>query len=733
MVHRIHFRLTLLIFILIALIFTYPAFAEIKVFEKEVEAIVGEGQAQSQVESFALQRAKRLAVEEAGTYLSSLTVVKNYQLQKDEVTALASGIVRSVPVGLASIREANGVTYVKIKARIEVDTSILERDVKDIMKKKGTLKKLEETQQKVRELEDELKNVKSNSKSAELKRLEEMNAQAMALERERDSQRLFREEQALKAKGELSRVEADRFAKDRERQDRISKTLAEQEKAKREEAAAMAAEQDRIKRAQLENEQRWNDLARKAQVAQDQWGVIDDSLSLKQAVSEVKDLKREIANLKNRLDFQYNENTKNLQAAYAQQRTLTAAKLPPAPAPKDAFESTSEYNSRIMGYHMGVKERKKSADEAMEILNREEVLKLAETKVDYLGQQIRVFLPFIQRLHELQARKFAFPEGGAITVELGEPDADNERFPLRLQYDGKSWSEWWNYTDRNAAKDFYRTRTYLKTEGLFQIEEAEKLSPTLTAVRVTHLGTKEVRQFELETPRMFAEIAQFDAAKRQHVSAEKEGERAALAISRSTIIDKDGRFIAYVDGTVLDTQTNLMWAGKDSGDRLRRQKGESLISAASADQALEYCKIYRGGGYTDWRLPTLKELSGLFDRGLESRIKGSVFDTKVHITKLIEITHHEIVASEMKSKESGHSCFLGTCTTYYTYYSSLFDFASGNTFYDIKGSVLPVRSAKNDPFPNIEKQAEPSIDKQEDSYDKTKKVKKKKPKARQAG
>jgi len=87
----------------------------------------------------------------------------------------------------------------------------------------------------------------------------------------------------------------------------------------------------------------------------------------------------------------------------------------------------------------------------------------------------------------------------------------------------------------------------------------------------------------------------------------------------------------------------------------------------------------------------------------------------------------------MKSKESGHSCFLGTCTTYYTYYSSLFDFASGNTFYDIKGSVLPVRSAKNDPFPNIEKQAEPSIDKQEDSYDKTKKVKKKKPKARQAG
>ena len=53
----------------------------------------------------------------------------------------------------------------------------------------------------------------------------------------------------------------------------------------------MAAEQDRIKRAQLENEQRWNELARKAKLAQDQWVAIDDSLSLKQAVIEVKDMK----------------------------------------------------------------------------------------------------------------------------------------------------------------------------------------------------------------------------------------------------------------------------------------------------------------------------------------------------------------------------------------------------------------------------------------------------------
>jgi len=29
---------------------------------------------------------------------------------------------------------------------------------------------------------------------------------------------------------------------------------------------------------------------------------------------------------------------------------------------------------------------------------------------------------------------------------------------------------------------------------------------------------------------------------------------------------RDGRFIAYDNGTVLDTKTHLMWAAKDNGD-----------------------------------------------------------------------------------------------------------------------------------------------------------------------
>jgi hypothetical protein len=631
MIQRGCFWFLLCSFILAASTFICPAFAEIKVFEKEVEAIIGEGQSQSQVESLAIQRAKRMAVEEAGTYISTLTVVQNYQLQRDEVTAMASSVVRAVPIG-ASIRETNGVTYIKVRARIEVDTSTLDRQIEALMRDKGALEREEKALKRVRELEDQL----ANSKSPDMKRLEEFNAQALAVEREREKQRLFREEQALKAKGELSKAEADRLAREREMQERLNQRLAEQEKTKREEALALAAEQDRFRRAALESEQRFNDLARNGQLSQAQWVAIDDSLSIKQATGEIGDLKKEIANLETRLDWQYRENAKNLAAAYAQQRELMRAKRPLEPAPKDAFEATSEYKNRIARYERLVRNAEAEDRILLEKLDKERDLKLAEAKVGYLGQQIRVLTPFVERLRSLQGRKFVLPEGGTMRVDLGEPDADNNRFPMKLTYGDKSWSVWWYYRNRDLAKDFYRTKTYLKAEGLFQIEEATSLRPRLTASRVTHLGTKETMEFPLEKPRVFAEIKKFDSMKSQEGTAKGERETAAVDLARKTIINKDDRFIAYKDGTVLDTSYNLMWAAQDNGSELNWEK------------AKYYCENYGGGGYTDWRLPSLREIRTLYDKSKSKPSKCRWMFNEHVATDLIQFSCDQLWTSETK-------------------------------------------------------------------------------------
>jgi hypothetical protein len=69
-------------------------------------------------------------------------------------------------------------------------------------------------------------------------------------------------------------------------------------------------------------------------------------------------------------------------------------------------------------------------------------------------------------------------------------------------------------------------------------------------------------------------------------------------VVRSIQTGRDGRFIAYDNGTVLDTSTNLMWAAKDNGSNINWADAESN---------------YRGGGYTDWRMPTQDELAGLYD------------------------------------------------------------------------------------------------------------------------
>jgi hypothetical protein len=82
------------------------------------------------------------------------------------------------------------------------------------------------------------------------------------------------------------------------------------------------------------------------------------------------------------------------------------------------------------------------------------------------------------------------------------------------------------------------------------------------------------------------------------------------------------RFIASENGTVLDTRTKLMWATKDNGE---------AINWASANA---YCGDYRAGGFTNWRLPTLTELEGLYDEDVTQQSETM----PLHLTELITLS-----------------------------------------------------------------------------------------------
>jgi len=91
-------------------------------------------------------------------------------------------------------------------------------------------------------------------------------------------------------------------------------------------------------------------------------------------------------------------------------------------------------------------------------------------------------------------------------------------------------------------------------------------------------------------------------------------------------IGRDGRFIAYDNGTVLDIKTGLMWASKDNGEDINWK------------DAKKYCENYRSGGYTDWRMPTWDELAGIYNKnrsGYKQDCGSGSQYPKIKLTKLI--------------------------------------------------------------------------------------------------
>ena len=144
----------------------------------------------------------------------------------------------------------------------------------------------------------------------------------------------------------------------------------------------------------------------------------------------------------------------------------------------------------------------------------------------------------------------------------------------------------------------------------------------------------------------------------------------ANLVSAATEIKRDGRFIAYDNGTVLDTRTNLMWAAKDNG------------SDINWVNAKPYCDNYRGGGYTDWRMPTQDELAGLYNA---AKTKPQMISKSswVHVTELIRFTSTLVYASETRGSDAAD----------FNFYTGRRDW-SHQSIVGSGGRALPVRSGK---------------------------------------
>ncbi|MFC1853052.1 DUF1566 domain-containing protein [candidate division CSSED10-310 bacterium] len=164
------------------------------------------------------------------------------------------------------------------------------------------------------------------------------------------------------------------------------------------------------------------------------------------------------------------------------------------------------------------------------------------------------------------------------------------------------------------------------------------------------------------------------------------------------IIREAGAFVVFNDGTLLDRITGLMWATTDNGSDISRFDADDFYRIPGWLTG-KTCRI---GGYTDWRLPTLAELSQVFDTTRDSYALMATKEEKVNVSLLFKISGTFLWAQDWDESHSG----------FYEVSSGEHLFQKPNSKDRIR--VLPVRREQQ-PMPDLtfEKQFARKVDSNE--------------------
>ena len=152
------------IFVCIAL-FIIPsiAIAEVKTYTHTVRQPFGGSQSPDDARVAAIAKAKGEVLELAGVYLESLTVVKENVVARDEILALAAGVLKTKIVSQKNYvtGEAFGI---EITAVVDVDTSILENRVKKLLQDRTLLGKYAKAQEREKELLERIEKLEEENR-----------------------------------------------------------------------------------------------------------------------------------------------------------------------------------------------------------------------------------------------------------------------------------------------------------------------------------------------------------------------------------------------------------------------------------------------------------------------------------------------------------------------------------------------------------------------------------------
>ena len=155
------------IFVLLVLFIPHLASAQTQTFIKEYTYQASEVDSKVSSRAIALEQVKRLLLEELGTYIESHTEVTNFELTKDQITALTAGIVKTQ----IQNEKWDGERY-WIQAKIEADSHEVVKAVDSLRRDREKSRELEDANKRA---EYALKEVERLRRELELSKKDQTN------------------------------------------------------------------------------------------------------------------------------------------------------------------------------------------------------------------------------------------------------------------------------------------------------------------------------------------------------------------------------------------------------------------------------------------------------------------------------------------------------------------------------------------------------------------------------
>ncbi len=110
-----------------------PAAAEVRTITAAGEYHMGDNDTKTDAKRLALLDAKRLALEQVGTYLEGVTEVKNLSVTKDEIRSYTAGIVEVTEQAVRT-ELAGETTVVRVDVTVKVDTAVVAKQIGELRK-----------------------------------------------------------------------------------------------------------------------------------------------------------------------------------------------------------------------------------------------------------------------------------------------------------------------------------------------------------------------------------------------------------------------------------------------------------------------------------------------------------------------------------------------------------------------------------------------------------------------